>query len=103
MKYLVQISHGEYSYYSLDNILIGDVPPEPLIDAHIKQVSNGEWESYDACWKDMCLVNANGRYDPKLTSDKRDRQTAVVKSCVDMLKANGFVEHEHFELWCGLR
>lgn len=93
--YIVYTSHGQYSDYCLDDILVGDVDPAPVLDAAVLQLSDGRWRSKKAMEED---VARNWRNLGMSATNLRDD---ILKSLPGELKRVGFkVAENTMELHC---
>ncbi len=98
MKYLITLTSGSYSDFTIDGYLMGDFDPTPLLDEETARMTNGRARSFKTI---------NGALTPcpkDITMGERDAMLdRVYRSVVPLLKSRGFVETEAIELWTGER
>ena len=88
--YIVHTSRGEYSDYSLEEVFVGEVDPTPILDAAVRQLSDGRWATLDA-------MNKYG-----WAPENSELTRSVRGQLLDELRRHGFRPAEHsLELWLG--
>ncbi len=99
--FIVQVTSGEYSNFSLGETLLGEVNPTPILNAYVKTASESRWKTFDGM---------NASQDPKWDFYYRgvanrtsvsNLKDSIRQGCAEELKRNGFKEVKTTELWLG--
>lgn len=99
--FIVYVTKGEYSYYSMESVYVGEKDPAPLLDALVVEMSGGRWIKFDDIREGNTLTFTDGKYDIAETERKRKLTKAIREKLVPLLVANGFVESQATEVWLG--
>ena len=90
MKYIVYLTHGEYSDFGLDKVK----DPETILNELVEGVSEGRWKTFANLQSDAPYLSPMRKMDNNLIRIIRDKAEQE-------LRENGFVEHEAKEVWLG--
>lgn len=106
--YLVFVSSGSYSEYSVVGVWVGPRDPVPLLDALVSELSlasegvgGQHWPTFEALRLDDCRRRVGGKLD-RAQMDRLERIKAdILKRVVPHLEAHGFVRANPTEVWLG--
>lgn len=90
MKYIVYLTSGEYSAYSLNDVYAGDEDPVPVLDLLVSEQSGGRWPTWAAMDGDCSVSKA-----------VEDLAGQIRGKAVAALEFAGFVRVEATEVWLG--
>jgi hypothetical protein len=96
--YIVYLSHGEYSNYSVDFIMMGKKDPEEIVNKYVKYQSNGLLNSLP----EVTSYERNHRiYSYPNKSKEEELAKKILNGVVKELENNGFKKVEAKEVWLG--
>lgn len=98
VKYIVYLSSGEYSGYSINGVLIGDIDPIPVLDQLAMKRSDGVFRSWESIKNDDWKM---GPHETATYFEILKKMAAIRQDAPQALKDAGFVEAEAIEVWTG--
>jgi hypothetical protein len=99
--YIVYITEGEYSYYSVKQVYVGKNDPTPILDTFINEKSQGKWKTCEEFYKDHCLYYVDGKLNIELCRAGQKLKDEIQKQFIKVLEENGFEKSEATEVWLG--
>jgi len=98
--FIVYVTSGSYSAYSMDRILLGNVDPKPLLDAFVTKESGGIWTNSDESDTDHIVSKLIDWKAPDYLT-KCEELEAIKKRLEEPLLAAGFKPIEAKEVYLG--
>ena len=86
--YIVYVSTGEYSDYFINSHYVGNVDPEPILDAMTEAMSEGRWKKFTSKGPPYGMD-----YGPE-KSHLCQLEAAISRAAVQELERNGFKKVE---------
>jgi hypothetical protein len=90
--YIIYLTRSQWSDYSVEEILIGEVDPEPLLNQWCSELSGGKYPHYGSVKDCGCGYHWCG--DTILC-------LSILKQLPDKLKSVGFKVAQATEVWLG--